>query len=55
MAVLVIVGAGVLRLIFSLFGSLAAAGIGGAESGFVVFGSMPWRSVRPCWYSSFLS
>lgn len=37
---MVIVGAGVLRLIFGLFGSLAAAGIGG-WLGFVVFGSMP--------------
>lgn len=37
---MVIVGAGVLRLIFGLFGSLAAAGIGG-WLGFIVFGSMP--------------
>lgn len=35
-----IVGAGVLRMIFGLFGSLAAAGLGG-WLGFMVFGSLP--------------
>lgn len=35
-----LVGAGVLRMIFGLFGSLAAAGLGG-WLGFMIFGSLP--------------